>query len=196
MADRPQLHLVDAEGANVSPGVREAIETAFRWVARDFPTLDEARLADWAESVAASMEARRSDIGFLNRYAYAALRGRVRDWLRTGAAQEQSAGVNRDLERIGGSSSSFQGTVDRKILFDQLQNVLPERDRVILVLLLNEKSAQDVAGELQTSYPAARKAIQRVRERISAILGHGPEDRDDDAGKRNGMKQRGLAVER
>jgi DNA-directed RNA polymerase specialized sigma24 family protein len=193
MTRRAQLHLVNAEGAAVSPEIREAVETAFGWVMRDFPNLDEARLADWAEALAASMDARGSGISSPRRFAYPALRGKVLDSLRKGSNQEQSSGVGRDLERLGGISGSFEGTVDRKILFEQLQNALSPRDRDILLLILNEKSAQDVAGELRTSYPTARKAIQRVKERIGAILRKS--SKDEDGGKHGAVNQRGLAVE-
>ena len=193
MTERPQLHLIGAEGANISPGIREAVELAFRWVGNDYPDLDRARLSDWAESLAVSMANRGIGISSPNRYAYAALRGKVRDWLRTGSAQEQASGVSRDLERLGGSSSSFQGTADHKILFDQLRGALGERDRTILILLLNEKSAQDIATELKTSSPAARKAIQRVKDRIRLLLGTGPKNRD--GGRNSTVNQRGLAVE-
>ncbi len=196
MTERAQLHLVDAEGAAVSPVIRDAVETVFRWALRDYPNVDRAQMADWAEAVARSMQARGSDIELPERYAYAALKGKVRDWFRTGAAQEENSGVRRDMERIGGSNSSFEGTVDRRILFDQLHHALGERDRVILYLLLNEKSAQEVAGELETSYPAARKAIQRVKERIGAMLGGGSsKQKDGVVDVRGSVDQRGLTVE-
>lgn len=195
MTDRAQLHLVDDDGTIVSPAIREATEAAFRWVAKDYPNFDTAKLADLAEVVAVFMQSRGSAIESPERYAYAALKGKVRDWLRTGSAQEQSSGIRRDMERIGGVNGAFQGTVDRRILFDQLQVALSERDRAILVLLLHEKTTQEVAGELQTSHSAARKAIQRVKERIGAILGSVPADKDGDADKRSSLKPRGLALE-
>ena len=139
------------------------------------------------------MEARGSGITSPKKFAYAALRGKVLDSLRTGSAKAKSFGVGRDLERIGGSSGSFQGAVDRKILFDQLQNALSHRDRDILLLILNEKSAPEVAAELDMKSPAARKAIQRVKERIGALLGGDPKGKD--VGKQSVVNQRGLAVE-
>jgi DNA-binding CsgD family transcriptional regulator len=195
MTDRAQLHLVDDDGTIVSPAIREATEAAFRWVSKDYPNFDTAKLADLAEALAVSMQGREIAIEFPERYAYAALKGKVRDWLRTGSAQEQSSGIRRDMERIGGVNGTFQRTVDRRILFDQLQIALSERDRAILFLLLNEKTAQEVAGELKTSYPAARKAIQRVKERIGAILGRAPADKDGDIDKRSSLNARGLALE-
>ena len=196
MTERARLHLVDAEGGAVSPAIQEAAEAAFRWVSRDFPTLDKAKLADWAEAVAASMHAREGDIESPVRYAYAALKGKVRDWLRTRSAQEESSGIGRDLERLGGSNGSFQGSLDQKILYDKLQGALPELDRAILILLLNEKSPREVAGELQTSYPAARKAIQRVKERIGTILGSTQRLREGGDKETQYVKGKGLAVER
>ncbi len=191
MAVRPQLHLVSTQGANVSPAIREAVENAYRWVAKDYPHTDEAQLANWAEAVALTMQSRGSDIRSLTKYAYAALGGKVRDWNRTGTAQEQSAGVARDLERIGGSTSSFQGLADRKILFGQLENALEERDRDILVLLLTEHDAQEIAEELKTSYPAARKAIQRLRERCAFLVGVAPSNRNGGP-KRTDVVAKGL----
>ncbi len=194
--EQPKLHLIDAAGTDVSPLVREAVETAYRWVVRDYPNVDSSRIADWAESLGASMQARGSAISSPKRFAYPALRGKVLDWMRTGVAKEESSGVGEDLERLGIANASFQEAVDRKILFEQLKEVLTERDRDILVLLLNEKSTQEVAKELKTSEPAARKAIQRVRERSRAILDGIPESRAEAAAKQNAEKGRGLAVER
>lgn len=168
---RPHLHLVDLNGNAVRPEVQVAVETAFRWVVRDFPLVDSAMVANWAELVAVSMEARADTLISPQRYAYSALKGRIRDWQRTGPAREETVGVDRDLERIGGLTDSFQVQVDRKILFDQLKASLNERDRYILVLLLEDNTSPAVvAGALGTSYSAAAKAIQRVRERIAATL--------------------------
>ena len=193
MTRRAQLHLVNAEGAAVSPLIREAVEKAFGWVMQDFPNLDEARLADWAEALALSMDARGSGISSPTKFAYPALRGKVLDSFRKASAKEQSAGVGRSLERIAGSIGSFQGTVDRKILFEQIHNALSERDRDILLLIRKEKSANEVAAELDISSPAARKAIQRVKERIEALVNSSPKGKD--RGNQSAVGQRGLAVE-
>jgi hypothetical protein len=168
---RAQLHLVDTAGNFVCPEVESAVERAFRWVLRDYPQVDPAMIANWAEEVAHSMQERATILVSPQRYAYSALKGKVRDWMRSGAAKEQVAGIGRDLESIGGLSSSFQGAIDRKILFEQLKATLNERDRYILVLLLQDKtSPATVANALGTSYDAAAKAIQRVRERIGSTL--------------------------
>jgi hypothetical protein len=168
---RAQLHLVDTAGNVVCPEVESAVERAFRWVLRDYPLVDPAMIANWAEEVAHSMQERATILVSPQRYAYSALKGKVRDWTRSGAAKEQVAGIARDLESIGGLSSSFQGAIDRKILFEQLKATLNERDRCILVLLLQDKtSPATVANALGTSYDAAAKAIQRVKERIGSTL--------------------------
>jgi DNA-directed RNA polymerase specialized sigma24 family protein len=151
--------------------VETAVERSFHWVLRDFPQLDSAMIANWAEEVALSMQARVTTIVSPQRYAYAALKGKVHDWMRSAQAKEDVAGLGRDLERIGGLNGSFEGAVDRKILFEQLKATLNERDRYILVLLLEDNtSPATVAKALGTSYPAAAKAIQRVKERIASKL--------------------------
>jgi hypothetical protein len=168
---RAQLHLVDTTGNVVCPEVIGAVERAFHWVLRDYPQVDPAMIANWAEEVARNMQERATTFVAPQRYAYSALKGKVHDWMRTGAAKEQVAGIGRDLESIGGLNGSFQGAVDLKILFEQLRATLNERDRYILVLLLQDKtSPATVATALGTTYPAAAKAIQRVKERIASIL--------------------------
>ena len=166
-----ELHLVDSKGLPVSPLVRSAVETAYRWVRRDFPRIDPAMIANWAEQVSMAMHDRESTLGAPGRYAYAALKGKVRDWMRTRPAQEEAIGVGRDLERVGGVGGSFQAVVDRKILFEQLKASLNERDRCILVLLLQDQTSPTiVAASLGVSYSAAAKAIQRVKDRIALTL--------------------------
>jgi DNA-binding CsgD family transcriptional regulator len=167
---RAPLHLVDTSGTVVCPEVGTAVERSFHWVLRDYPQVDPAMIANWAEEVACSMQERATTLVSPQRYAYSALKGKVRDWMRSGAAKEQVAGIGRDLESIGGLSGSFQGAIDRKILFEQLKATLNERDRYILVLLLQDKSPATVATALGTTYPAAAKAIQRVKERIASTL--------------------------
>ena len=168
---RAQLHLVDTSGTAVCPEVETAVERSFHWVLRDYPQLDSAMIANWAEEVALSMQMRVTTIVSPQRYAYAALKGKVHDWMRSASAKEEVAGLGRDLERIGGLNGSFEGAVDRKILFEQLKATLNERDRYILVLLLEDNtSPATVAKALGTSYPAAAKAIQRVKERIASKL--------------------------
>ena len=168
---RAQLHLVDTSGIAVCPEVETAVERSFHWVLRDYPQLDSAMIANWAEEVALSMQMRVTTIVSPQRYAYAALKGKVHDWMRSASAKEEVAGLGRDLERIGGLNGSFEGAVDRKILFEQLKATLNERDRYILVLLLEDNtSPATVAKALGTTYPAAAKAIQRVKERIASKL--------------------------
>ena len=48
--------------------------------------------------------------------------------------------------------------------------MLNERDRAILVLLLNEQSTTAIASFLNTNYAAAAKAMQRVKDRVSVVL--------------------------
>jgi hypothetical protein len=168
---RAQLHLVDTFGTAVCLEVETAVERSFHWVLRDYPQVDSAMIANWAEEVALSMQVRVTTIVSPQRYAYAALKGKVHDWIRSAPAKEEVAGLGRDLERIGGRNGSFEGAVDRKILFEQLKATLNERDRYILVLLLEDNtSPATVAKALGTTYPAAAKAIQRVKERIASKL--------------------------
>jgi RNA polymerase sigma factor (sigma-70 family) len=168
LMDRAPLHLVDSTGISVDPAIEIAVQTAFRWVIRTYPRVDPAQLADWAEEVAAAMALRGSAIASPKRYAEAALKGKIRDWLRTSTAQEVPSGIGSDLERTGGTYMSFENAVERKILFDELREMLAERDRMILVLLLADKSIVEIAEALNTNYPNAAKAIQRVKDRISA----------------------------
>jgi hypothetical protein len=167
LMDRAPLNLVDSTGISVDPVIQTAVQTAFRWVVRKYPRVDQAKLADWAEEVAASMALRGETIASPKRYASAALEGKVRDWLRTSTAREISGGIGSDLERIGGMNTSFEDAIERKVLFDELKEMLTERDRLILVLLLADKSTDDVAEALHTNYTNAAKAIQRMKDRIS-----------------------------
>jgi len=169
--NRAQLHLVDGNGIAIASEIENAVERSFHWVLRDYPQVDPALIANWAEDLARRMQAREIPITSPMRYAYAALKGKVRDWMKSGVAQERLAGVGRDLGPIGGFGGSFQSAVDRKILFEQLKATLNERDRYILVLLLQDQtSPATVANALGTTYPTAAKAIQRVKERIANTL--------------------------
>lgn len=171
MMNRAQLHLVDTAGSPVCAEIEAAVNRAFQWVSRDYPNIDSALLANWAEEIGRSMEDRAEAIQSPQRYAYAALKGKVRDWSKRGAAKEEVSGIGFDLERLGSLTVSFQGSSDRKILFEQLSNVLNERDRYILVLLLEDQtSPATVAAALGTTYQAAAKAIQRVKDRIANTM--------------------------
>jgi RNA polymerase sigma factor (sigma-70 family) len=167
---RDHLHLVDGKGTPLSFTVQAACKIAYERAILDYPAFDQAQLADWAEEVALAMDARGEAIQFPRRYAYMALRGKVRDWLRTGPGRVELQGVGADLEVIAGVSQSFREQTERKILFEQILPTLNERDRAILVLVLNEQSTASIATVLNVTYAAAAKAMQRVKDRVSMAV--------------------------
>ena len=165
------LHLVDQRGLILPAVVRQAVEAAHRRVRREYPRLDEAVVAGWAEDVGRAMSDRLSDIEFPQRYALTALRGKVKEWFRSKASKETTVGIGSELERWVGVDRSTQRVIYRAALFDQLKTRLSDRDRHILVLLQQDiTSPASVAAALGVSYSAAAKAIQRAKERMSAIL--------------------------
>ncbi len=169
------LHLVDQRGQTLPVAIRLAVEAAHRWVRWEYPHLDEAVVAGWAEDVGKAMGARLDEIRSPYRYAFAALHGKVREWFRSNASREVLVGIGRELELWAGIDRSTQRVIYRAVLFDQLKTKLSERDRHILVLLQQDMtSPASVAAALGVSYAAAAKAIQRVKERIAAILVGGP----------------------
>jgi hypothetical protein len=174
---RTHLHLVDAQGKAVARSTRAAIESAHDWAVREFPHLDPALLAGWAEEVGQSMQSRADFIQSPKRYAFAALHGKVREWYRSGASKEIPVGIGTTLEHWVAVDRSMQVVMDRAILFEQLKSKLNDRDRQILVLLQQDKtSPASVAAALGVSYAAAAKAIQRVKDRLAAILASAPID--------------------
>src|ERR1700691_65330 len=165
------LHLVDQRGQTLPVAIRLAAEAAHRWVRWEYPHLDEAVVAGWAEDVGQAMGARLDEIRSPYRYAYAALHGKVREWFRSNASKEILVGVGSDLELWAGIDRSAQRAIYRTVLFEQLKTKLSERDRHILVLLQQDiTSPASVAAALGINYAAAAKAMQRVKERIAAIL--------------------------
>jgi len=165
------LHLVDQRGQTLPVAIRLAVQAAHRWVRREYPRLDEAVVAGWAEDVGKAMGARLDEIRSPYRYAFAALHGKVREWFRSNASREVLVGIGKELELWAGIDRSTQRVIYRAVLFDQLKTKLSERDRHILVLLQQDMtSPASVAAALGVSYAAAAKAIQRVKERIAAIL--------------------------
>jgi DNA-directed RNA polymerase specialized sigma24 family protein len=165
------LHLVDQRGQTLPVDIRLAVEAAHRWVRREYPRLDEAVVAGWAEDVGKAMGLRLDDIRSPYRYAFAALHGKVREWFRTNASKEILVGTGSELELWASIDRSAQRVIYRAVLFEQLKTKLSERDRHILVLLQQDiTSPASVAVALGVSYAAAAKAIQRVKERIAAIL--------------------------
>jgi biotin operon repressor len=165
------LHLVDQRGQTLPAAIRLPVEAAHRWVRREYPHLDDAIVAGWAEDIGKAMGARLDDIRSPYRYASAALHGKVREWFRSNASKEILVGIGSELELWAGIDRSPQRVIYRAVLFEQLKTKLSERDRHILVLLQQDiTSPASVAAALGVSYAAAAKAIQRVRERIAAIL--------------------------
>lgn len=163
------VHLIDRFGLPVSDQLRSAIESASRWAVRQFPLVDEALIATWAEEVALSMSEKA--IQSPRRYAVAAMHGKVREFYRAGGLREATFGMTSDLEHMAGTEEQTTRSVERTILFDQLKSQLNDRDRLILVLLRQDiTSPAEIADALGTSYDAAAKAIQRVRDRLREIL--------------------------
>jgi len=168
---RRELHLTDENHNAVSPAIAAAVEAAYRWAMAMFPDVDSALLANAAERLAIKMENNKEHLGSPRRYAYAAMHGKVRDWLRKKAANEIPIGLDYELDEHARMTNSFQDAVERSILFQQLQTKLSARDRHILILLTElNATPKDVATALGINYKAATKAIERVRERIAICL--------------------------
>jgi RNA polymerase sigma factor (sigma-70 family) len=168
---RTLLHLVDRQGRALSAVQQTAIEAAHRWAVREFPRIDQASLANWTEEVGAAMAQRGEDIKSPRRYAFAALHGKIREYFRSGGTREITVGISSDLEKWAGVDGNSTQRLEREVLFEQLSLRLSERDRHILVLLQQDKTKPaSVAAALGVSDVAARKAIQRVKERMAAIL--------------------------
>ncbi len=165
-----RLHLVDTAGVHVRASIQAAVEDAFRWTLRSFPLIDTALMSNWAEEVARSMEAASGDIKNPRRYAAAALQGKVKDWQKTGAARLEPVGIGSDLERLSGADSKIQTALDRALLLEQAKISLNERDRLILALLLDGCNDAEIAAALKISPVAGRKAIERMKDRISTTL--------------------------
>ena len=165
------MHLVNHQGQSLSVATRAAVEAAYAWALVEFPHIDPAQLAGWAEEVGKAIDARAEPVESPKRYAFAALHGKVREWFRNRASKEIVVGLGADLEKWAGVDGNVQRMMDRRIFFDQVKTKLNERDKEILVLLLQDiTSPADVAKALGVSYAAGAKAIQRVKERIAATL--------------------------
>ncbi len=176
---RTLLYLVDRRGRHLTLMHRDAVEAAYRWAVREFPRLDRAALASWAEQVGAGLAERGETIQSPRRYAFAALHGKIREHFRSGSAREIAVGISRDLEKWVGLDGKTARHIERRVLFEQLSTRLSERDRFILVLLLQDvTSPANVAAALGVSYFAAAKAIQRVKDRISTMLVDEPSERE------------------
>ena len=164
------LHLVDEQGRPVPPSVRVAVETAYHWVLREYEHFDQALLAGMAESVALAMCRRLVHIEFPRRYAIVALTGKLQEWYRAHPGVEVPLELE-ESERIKGPRPDAMSSADLSILFAEIKVQLSERDRQILVLMEQDVgSPQQIAEVFEMSYSAAAKAIQRVRDRMAAIL--------------------------
>ena len=166
---RQRLHLVDENNDPLSPAIQSAVEAAHYWAVREFPRIDPALLANWAERLAKSI-ANKDLQGSVRRYAHTAMHETVRRWLKTKRASELAVGLDRELESIAGVHEGLHGKVDRAILFEQLKSRLRGRDRSILMLLQSDATPAEVAMTLGMKYEAATKAIQRVRARVAQCL--------------------------
>jgi DNA-directed RNA polymerase specialized sigma24 family protein len=191
---RQRLHLVDENNDPVSPAIQSAVEAAHYWAVREFPRIDPALLANWAERLAKSI-ANKNLQGSVRRYAHTAMHETARRWLKTKRANELAVGLDRELESIAGVHEGFQGKVDRAILFEQLKSRLGERDRSILMLLQLDATPAEVAMTLGMKYEAATKAIQRVRARVAICLGVAQhEKRTITPGRASGRDWNSLAL--
>jgi RNA polymerase sigma factor (sigma-70 family) len=171
MMRQQELHLIDVNGNSVTPTIRDAVECAYRWVLKDYPQVDPAIVANLAERLATSMETNKETIWSAHRYATSALHRQVRHWLRQKSSQEIPVGLEKELEQWAGPNHEFLRAIDREMLFQHLKTTLNERDRSILVILVQSNAnPSEVATALGISHDAATKAIQRVRERIARSL--------------------------
>ena len=167
-----QLHLVDVDGREVLSSIKAGVESAFGWTVSTYPNLDPAVLAEWAEEIGSAMQKNEKTHDTPRRYAYAAMHGRVRDYLKTRASKETPGGSSFELEKWAGVDADAQTRIDRRIFFQEMRTKLDQRDQEILSLLLQDiTSAAGVGKSLGISESAAAKAIQRLKLRIVSFVG-------------------------
>ena len=148
---------------------------AHRWAAHDYPNVDSSLLATWAEQVGASMAEREPPVKAPGRYASAALLAKIREHFRSTGSRELSFGTHLELEAHAEPELQSARNVERKVLFRELRSQLSERDRRIFILLEQDvTSPESIGSALGISYGAAGKAVQRLRERLQAILTQRP----------------------
>lgn len=168
---RTHLFLVDRRNQPLPKGLRTVVEAAYRWACADFPHLDRAQVATWAEELALAMHEKEQEIQEPRRYAFAALHGKIRQHFRSRVARETLIGESEQLEEWAGVDEESARRMDQNILFQEIGAKLTERDRNILGLLDQGcASPANVAASLGISYNAAAKAIQRAKERTRAML--------------------------
>ena len=163
------LHLVDDRGQPVPPQVRLVVEAAYRWAEREYQHFDHAVLAGMAEAVALAMCRRLDRIEFPRRYAVAALMGKLHEWYRAHPAVEILMDP-AEVEDLPDDKPKSIPAAELNLLFSEIKTQLSERDRQILVLLEQDFGPAEIAKTFAISYSAAAKAIQRARERMTAVL--------------------------
>lgn len=173
------LHLVDEHAQPVPPQVRLAVEAAYRWAEREYQHFDHAVLAGMAEAVALAMCRRLDRIQFPRRYAVAALMGKLHEWYRAHPAVEVLMDP-AEFEDLPDDKPQSISAAELNLLFSEIKTRLSERDRQILVLLEQDLGPAEIAKMFEISYSAAAKAIQRARERMTAILSATGNDRREE----------------
>ncbi len=169
------LFLVDRQGQAIAPGLRAAAESAHQRAAHDYPNVDSSLLATWAEQIGVYMAEKEPLVTSPRRYASAALQSRIREHFRSSGSREVSVGTDQELDARAGPELQSARYIERQVLFRELRSQLNERDRQIFILLQQDvTSPQGIASSLGISYSAAAKAVQRLRERLQAILSSEP----------------------
>lgn len=167
---KQQLHLIDEDGNQVPPAIQNAVEAAYRWATSEFPSIDAALVSNWAELLAKDMARKKDSLGSARRYAHAVMRRTSRKWLKGRGTKELFIGLSRELEGLARPYETFSGKIDLLILLQQLKSKLNERDHEILLLLQSGASPAEVGMSLGIKYEAAKKAIERLRQRVAACL--------------------------
>ena len=166
------LNLIDEAGQPVPADVRAAVTRAYRYIAPRFRRIDDAVLAGFAEALAAAMCRRAEEIKSVDQYARAAMIGKAYEWVQS-HPPEIAVGTLADLEAANGTvrtDDSF-GAIENAVLFERMKTQLSTRDRQILVLVEQElDTPAAIASALGLSYDAAKKALQRARDKMSALV--------------------------
>jgi len=167
------LHLIDDAGEPVPHEVREAVERAYRQLARQFTRIDGAVLAGIAESVAAKCCRRKDQIASMDHYVWTAMVGKVHEWLRAHPLVEVPVQTEEEMEALADAAEDHSlSAINNALLIAKMRTSLSTRDRQILALIEQDiDTAHGIAVELGLSYQAAKKALRRAKENMASILG-------------------------
>lgn len=164
------LFLTDACGGPVTENIANAVHVAYFKMLTEFPLLDSALIANWAEEVACTMQRKRTEIHHPRSFSIMCLRRKILCHYKLKKANCVFVGGQVSLEIKTGRRAGRATSPEYGVMLRGVRVGLNERENLVLSLLLQGYKNTEIVRHLNLRRAQTMCVISQTRTKIKLLV--------------------------